>query len=155
MSGAGNDQSGKIDCTISKPCAIQSMQRIRARSSMPGVGEAARPNTISGSMRGSAKPVRDTLERLASQVLDRPVVDIAPDWRIDIVFGPDGPVGEPDLAADRMLSACFSRCTDGRRDPVGSLKIKIGTGSGERGDLAAGPQNRESLSHDILKIHWQ
>ena len=55
VSAGENFQSGKIDCTSSKPCATHSTQPISAASSMPGAGARVRPNTISGSMRGSAQ----------------------------------------------------------------------------------------------------
>ena len=53
FSAAENFHPGKIDCTISKPSATHAMHDSKAVSSIPGEGEAARPNTISGSMRGS------------------------------------------------------------------------------------------------------
>ena len=53
QSGKENFQPGKIDCTISKPCATQAMQESSAASSMPGEGAAASPTMISGSILGS------------------------------------------------------------------------------------------------------
>ena len=55
VSAGANFQFGNTDCTISKPCATQSMQPNSAASSMSWEGAAARRNAISGSMRGSAK----------------------------------------------------------------------------------------------------
>src|ERR1700735_2282988 len=48
------------------------------------------------------------LERLAGELADCAIVDIAPDRRIDAVFSPYGPVRETDLATDRTLAARLS-----------------------------------------------
>ena len=44
---------------------------------------------------------------------------------------------------------------DGRRNPVGVLKSKIGIGFRERRDLTTGSEDREHLSCDLLMIHWR
>ena len=51
------------DCTISKPCAIQSMQPSSAASSMPGFRRLGEPNAISGSIFGSSSATRRTRRR--------------------------------------------------------------------------------------------
>src|ERR1700722_17320500 len=71
------------------------------------------------------------LESFGGEVLDRVVVDVAPDRRIDAVFRPDGPVGEPDLTADGTLPARFSPRADGRGNVVRVLKSKVGIDPGE------------------------
>ena len=58
-----------------------------------------------------------------------------------------------DLAADRMLSARFSRRAGGRCDPVSFVVAEIGIGFGEGRDLAAGLQDREDLFGGVLNIH--
>jgi hypothetical protein len=52
-------------------------------------------------------------------------------------------------------SPSASQRADGRRNPVGVLKSKIGIDFRERRDLAAGSEDREHLSCDLLMIHWR
>jgi hypothetical protein len=92
---------------VSKPWVIQSMQRMRACPSMPGAAGRQAQHDLRLDA-GFCQTVKRNLEPVARELLDRAVVDIAPDRRVDPVFRPDGPVGEPDLAADRTLSARFS-----------------------------------------------
>lgn len=52
VSTGRNFQSGRCDCTISKPGAIQSRASNRSSSVAFAAGVAFRPNTVSGSRRG-------------------------------------------------------------------------------------------------------
>jgi hypothetical protein len=67
--GGGEAPAGNNDCTISKPCAIQSMQPSSAASSMPGSGARARPKAISGSMRGSTTAARSKAASVRSRTV--------------------------------------------------------------------------------------
>ena len=81
------------------------------------------------------------------------VVEVAPDRRIDAVFRPDGPVGEPDLTADGTLAARFSPRADGRGNVVRVLKSKVGIDLGEGLDLATGSEDLEHFFGDVVKVH--
>src|SRR5205085_9106235 len=70
---------------------------------------------------GLGQTLQRNLQRIAREVADRPVVDIAPDRRVDAVFLPNGPVGETDLASDGTLASRFSLRPDRRRDVVSVL----------------------------------
>ena len=129
------------------------MQPMSARSSMPGIGAAASPNTISGSMRGSAKPCKETSPPAFRQVADRAVVHISPHRRVNVVFGPNCPVGETDLASDRALSPGLALRSNRSSDPVGLLQSEIGAPRGEGLNLPAGPQGGEGLLRDLLNVH--
>src|SRR6202020_1596637 len=102
---------------------------------------------------GFGQGIQRNLQRIASEVADGAVVDIAPDWRIDAVLSPYGPVGETDLAADGTLAPRFSLRADRCRNAISILQSKIGIDFGKRVELAAGPQNFEHLLGDVLKIH--
>ena len=88
------------------------------------------------------------------QVTDGAVVDIAPHRRVDVVFGPDRPVGEADLASDRPLAARLALRPDGGRDPIGVVQSEIRPAVGERRDLAARPQDGEDLRCNLVDIHF-
>ena len=81
------------------------------------------------------------------------VVEVAPDRRINAVFRPDGPVGEPDLTADGTLPARFSPRADGRGNVVRVLKSKVGIDLGEGVELATGAEDREQVFGDVMKVH--
>ena len=120
---------------------------------MPGFGRRGKAEHDLRLDAGFGQAVQGNLERLAREVADRAVVDVAPDRRVDAVFRPDGSVGESDLAADRTLSARFSLRADRRRYVVSILQSEVGIHFGEGVELAAGPQNLEHVFGDVLKVH--
>src|SRR5271157_3724235 len=68
VSGAENCHPGKIDCTISKPCATQSTPASNVLSSIPGAGATASLKTISGSIRGSARPTSENASPISERL---------------------------------------------------------------------------------------
>src|SRR6202167_282720 len=102
---------------------------------------------------GFGQALQRNLERIAGEVADRAIVDIAPDWRIDAIFGPDGPVGETDLAADGTLAPRFSLRADRCRHVVSISKSKVGKDFGEGVELPTGPKDLEHFLGDVLKVH--
>src|SRR4029077_6849217 len=58
---AENFHPGKIDWTISKPCATHSVLASNALSSMPGAGANASLKMFSGSIRAPARPLSENL----------------------------------------------------------------------------------------------
>src|SRR4029077_6308319 len=93
------------------------------------------------------------LERLLGEFAKRAIIDIAPDWRVDAVLLPDGPVGETDLAADRALAPRFSLCANRGRNVISILKCKVGIDLGERVELPTGPKDLKHFLGDVLKVH--
>src|SRR5208337_2952261 len=87
------------------------------------------------------------------QVMDRAVVDISPHRRMNVVFGPDSPVCETDLASDRSLSTRLSQRPNRSSDPISVRQWEIRATGGERRNLAASPQDGEGLVCDVLNIH--
>src|SRR5271165_3062201 len=93
------------------------------------------------------------VQTLFRQVMARAVVDVSPHWRMDVVFGPDGPVGETDLAPDRPLSARLPPRPNLSGDPICLVQAEFRPTGGERRNLTAGPQDGEGLSCNVLDIH--
>src|ERR1700722_17445576 len=88
---------------------------------------------------GFGQALQRNLERLLGEFAKRAIIDIAPDWRVDAVLLPDGPVGETDLAAYRALAPRFSLCANRGRNVISILKCKVGIDLGERVELPTGP----------------
>ena len=76
-------------------------QHVRVRPSVTGTGPA-RPNTTSGSMRGSTMRASDRSRDAIGRVLHRLAPRMRPHRLIDAVAWPDRAVGETDLATDRL-----------------------------------------------------
>src|SRR5438552_5945090 len=70
------------------------------------------------------------------QVTGRAVVDISPYRRMDVVFRPNCPVCETDLASDWSLSTRLVLRPNGGSDPISVLETEIRVMAGERGHLA-------------------
>src|SRR5260370_42140259 len=85
--------------------------------------------------------------------MDRAVVDISPYRRMDIVFGPNRPVCESDLASNRSLSARLAPRPEGSGYPISVLESEIRVTGRERRNLASRPQDSEGLLCDVLNIH--
>ena len=85
--------------------------------------------------------------------MDRAVVDIAPDRRMDIVFGPDGAVREADLAPDRPLAARFAPRPNGGGRPIGVGQSETAMAPGEGRNLTARSQYGEGLVRNALNVH--
>src|SRR6516225_6790565 len=105
VSGAENFHPGKIDCTISKPCATQSMLSSNALSPMSGAGATASLKTISGSIRGSARPTSGNVSPLSERLCTRAIVNISPDRFVHVVFGPNRVIRESNLSSYGQLPA--------------------------------------------------
>src|SRR5262249_61700056 len=106
VSAAENCQCGKIDCTISNPCATHSTQESSAPSSISVDGARARANNDLGLDPGLGElSQRKRCGR--GQIMQSRLVEIAPDRRIDLVLLPDRAVGETDLAPAPDLAAGF------------------------------------------------
>ena len=69
------------------------------------------------------------------------------------MLGPYRPVGEADLAADRLFAAILPRVTHHARDAIGVGEPEIGALSGEARDLPAAPDSLEDLFDNRLVIH--
>ena len=87
------------------------------------------------------------------QVADGAVVDIAPHRRVHVVFGPDGPVGEADLASDRPLAARLALRPDGGRDPIGVVQSEVGPASEKGATWRPVPGRRRPPWAISLEIH--
>src|ERR1700722_9383354 len=118
-----------------------------------GLGRCREAEHDLGLDAGFGQALQRSLERLAVEVADRAIVDIAPDRRVDAVFLPDGPVGETDLAADGTLATRLSLRTDGCRYIVSILQSEVGIHFGEGIKLAAGAENLEHLFGDVMQVH--
>ena len=58
------------------------------------------------------------------EIVDRPVVDVSPHGRADLVFVPDRAVGEADLASQRCLATRFTHLPHGRGDAIRVVEIE-------------------------------
>ena len=72
---------------------------------------------------------------------------------MNVIFGPNRPVGETDLASDRALSARLALRSNRSSDAVGLLQPEIGAARGEGLNLPAGPERGEGLLRDFLNVH--
>jgi hypothetical protein len=71
---------------------------------------------------------------------------------VDGIFGPNGTVGETDLAADHALAARRSQRAQVGRDAIGVVEGKAGIARRERCNLARVVHRRERLRRDGFVI---
>src|SRR5262245_54155526 len=76
----------------------------------------------------------------------------SPDRRVDAIFGPNGAVGETDLAADHAFAARRSQFAQTGQDAIGVLDGQAGIARRERCDLARAVHRRERLRGDGFAI---
>jgi hypothetical protein len=78
----------------------------------------------------------------------------SPHRRVYAIFGPNGTVGEADLAADHAFAARRSQFTQAGQDAIGVLEGKAGIARRERCNLARAVHRRERLCRDGFVIWW-
>ena len=89
--------------------------------------------------------------RVAVRCVDqRPVPDASPHRRLDAVRLPQRPVGEPDLAADRLPAVRATHGLDVREHLVGGREIEGRVLVGERRDLLAVVVDGEQPARDVF-----
>ena len=68
----------------------------------------------------------EAMSRNVDQIVDRPVVDVSPHRRVDLIFVPDRAVGEADLASQRCLTTGFTHLPHGCGHTIGIGEIEAG-----------------------------
>ena len=90
--------------------------------------------------------------RDGGELVNRRVVDMAPDRRVDAVLIPDPPVGEPDLAADRPLSARHAALVHESGNAIGGGEVEAGVTRTEGANLPTRAEDREDLRGCFLDV---
>src|SRR5271165_3286131 len=86
------------------------------------------------------------------EVVYRAVVNVSPDRRIYVIFGPDRPIREADLATHRHLAAGLTHLPHCGCYAVRVVEIEGRKARGEWRNLTAGIEGRERLGCNRLNV---
>jgi hypothetical protein len=84
----------------------------------------------------------ESVELQPADLLESRVIHVAPYRGVDLVFVPDGAVGETELSPDDALAFSRAQIPDPSADPVGSFHRKLlRLGTGDLPPVASGVQD--------------